>query len=180
MNEGAASDQARYQAAFTDQEWSLLVGLPHSVLSAASAVESDSGRRTLAEGEAGLGAIADGRGSGNALVAAVAAELVDRLGGDPELGEEPPVVVSPEDPATYVTATLDRARAAKALLVARAAEGGSTVGEGDAGAYRHWLVTIAEAVVGAAPTGSLLGFGGESISEAEQTFVHKLTVALGD
>jgi hypothetical protein len=169
-----------YQSNFNDHEWSLLVGLPQSVLSAASAVETDSGRRTLVEGEAGLGAIADGRLSGNPLVEAIAGELVDRLGGDPELGEEPPVVVAPSDPAHYVAETLERARAAKALLSSRASDASSMVDEGDAGAYRHWLVTIAETVVEAAPTGGLLGIGGDHVSEAEQTFVHRLTLALGD
>jgi hypothetical protein len=174
------TETAGYRTIFNDQEWSLLVGLPQSVLSAASVVETDSGRRTLAEGEAGLGTIADGRLSGNPLVEAIAAELVDRLGGDPELGEEPPVVVAPEDPQAYVAETLERARAAKALLASRALDGQAAVGEGDAGAYRHWLVTIAETVVEAVPSGGVLGFGGDQVTEAEQTFVHRLTVALDD
>ena len=66
-----------------DEQWSLLVGLPQSVMTAASAAERDSGRRTHAEGEAGL---SDRRRpqSGNPLVEAIATELVDRLGGDPD------------------------------------------------------------------------------------------------
>lgn len=171
---------ADYGSIFNDQEWSLLVGLPQSVLSAASAVETDSSRRTLAEGEAGLGAIADGRLSGNPLVEAIAGELVDRLGGDPELGEEPPVVALPEDTKAYVAETLERVRAAKALLASRARDGQAAVDEGDAGAYVHWLATIAETVVEAVSSGGVLGFGGDQVTEAEQTFVHRLTVALGD
>jgi hypothetical protein len=162
-----------YDTVFNDAEWSLLVGLPQSVLSAASAVDHNSAKRTQAEGEAGLEAIADGRQSGNPLVEAVATELVDRVGGDPELGEEPPVVVTPPDPAAYVTDTLSRAREATALLAAKA-------GVGDAGAYRHWLVTIAEQVVAAAPTGGLFGIGGEQVSAAEGRFVHQLSEALRD
>lgn len=167
-----------YETVFSDEEWSLLVGLPQSVLSAASVVERNSMRRTMAEGEAGLDAIADGRQSGNALVEAVASELVFRVGGDPELGEEPPVVVVPHDSDTYVSETLSRARQATDLIAAKV--GSSVLNEGDAGAYRHWLVTIAEQVVEAAPSGGLLGIGGEQVSPAEGQFVHQLVTALGD
>ena len=70
---------------FSDEEWGLLTGLPQSVLTAASAAESDSTRRTMAENAAGLETIAAGRESASALVAAVAAEIVSRV-GDPENG----------------------------------------------------------------------------------------------
>jgi hypothetical protein len=162
-----------YETIFNDEEWSLLVGLPQSVLSAASAVEKNSTRGTFAEGEAGLSAIADGRESGSPLVEAVAQELVFRVGGDPDLGEEPPVVVIPDDPATYVAETLSRAKQARALLASR-------VDEGDAGAYRHWLMTIAGGVVEAATSGGILGIGGDQVSAAEGRFVHQLGVVLGD
>lgn len=161
-----------YQEDFNDVEWNLLVGLPQAVLAAASAAEDDSTRRTLAEGEAGLDAIGEGRTHGNPLVEAIAAELVERV-GDPELGEEPPVVISPSDPGAMIQDCLARAKEATALLAGR-------VSEGDAGAYRHWLVTIAERVVEAAPTGGVLGIGGEQVTAAEQRFVHQLTVALND
>ena len=154
-----------------DEQWSLLVGLPQSVMTAASAAERDSGRRTHAEGEAGLEAIADGRDSGSPLVEAIATEIVDRLGGDPDRGEEPDVVPVPADPSRTIAECLSRAQEARALLV-------SKVDAGDAGAYRHWLVTIAERVVEAAASG-VLGFG-EQISESEQDFVRNLTVALND
>lgn len=155
----------------SNEQWSLLVGLPQSVMTAASAAERDSGHRTHAEGEAGLEAISDGRNNGNPLVEAIAAEVIDRLGGDPELGEEPEVVPVPDDPSRAIADCLSRAAEARTLLV-------STVDDGDAGAYRHWLVTIAERVVEAAASG-VLGFG-EQVSESEQDFVRDLTVALND
>jgi capsid protein len=166
-------DYVSYETIFTDQEWSLLVGLPQAVMSAASAVEKNSARQTLVEGEAGLDAVADGRQSGNPLVEAVATELVFRVGGDPDLGEEPPIVVVPDDAATYVAETLRRAKAARTLLAEK-------VGEGDAGAYRHWLVMIAAQVVEAAPTGGVFGIGGEQVSPSEGRFVHQLAAALDD
>jgi hypothetical protein len=162
-----------YQEKFGDAEWNLLVGLPHAVASAASLAEADGTRRTRIEGEAGLAAIADGRELGSPLVREIAAQLIERIGGDPELGEEPPVVVAPEDPAAYVDDTLERADRAVRVLAGQ-------VDEGDAGAYRHWLVTIAERVVAAASSGGVLGLGGERVTEAEQTFLQRLGVTLND
>jgi hypothetical protein len=156
---------------FSDEEWGLLVGLPQAVLTAASAAEADSTRRTMAESAAGLDAIATGRGLGSPLVAAVAAEIVSRV-GDPEAGDELPVI-TPADPAVAIADTLDRARAAVALL-------GTRVDEGEAGAYKHWLVGIAEQVVTAAPSGGVLGIGGELVSEPELRFREELATVLGD
>jgi hypothetical protein len=162
-----------YQEKFGDAEWNLLVGLPHAVASAASLAQADGVRRTRIEGEAGLAAIADGRESASPLVRQIAAQLIERIGGDPELGEEPAVVVEPEDPTAYVDDTLERAGRSVELLA-------DQVDEGEAGAYRHWLATIAEQVVGAASSGGVLGIGGDRVTEAEQTFLHRLGVTLGD
>ena len=158
-----------YQSRFTDQEWSLLVGLPESVLSAASAAETDTPRRTQAENEAGLEAISDGRVLGNKLVETIASVLIERLGADPELGEEPAVAIVPDDPWAYANETIARARAARALLTAK-------VGKGDVGAYCHWLVTVAERVIATANS----GVGTERVTPAEFNFVHRLNVALED
>ena len=156
---------------FTDSEWGLLVGLPQSVLTAASAAEHDGTRRTLAENAAGLDAIAEGRESASPLVTAVAAELVSRV-GDPESGEELPAI-SPPDPAAYAQDVLSRARSAAQLLSTK-------VSEGEAGAYKHWLVTIAEQVVTAAPSGGVLGIGGEVVTDSEREFRDELAAVLND
>ncbi|WP_422739486.1 hypothetical protein ACN263_09790 [Micromonospora sp. WMMD729] len=156
---------------FSDEEWGLLVGLPQSVLTAASAAESDGTRRTMAENAAGLESIGAGRESASPLVAAVAGEIVTRV-GDPEAGEELPVI-APADPQAYLDDVLVRAREAAVLLAAR-------VDEGEAGAYKHWLVTIADQVVGAASSGGLLGLGGESVSDSERRFRDRLAHVLND
>lgn len=156
---------------FSDEEWGLLVGLPQSVLTAASAAESDGTRRTRAENAAGLETISAGRGSAIPLVAAVAGELVARV-GDPEAGEELPVI-APADPETYLDDVLARAAKAAALLAAR-------VDEGQAGAYKHWLVEIAEHVVTAASTGGILGLGGDVVSDSERRFRDRLSQVLND
>lgn len=156
---------------FTDSEWGLLVGLPQSVLTAASAASPDGTRKTRAENAAGLDKISDARGSASPLVAAVAVELVTRV-GDPETGEELPVI-EPSDPAGYADDVLDRAAKAAALLASRASDG-------DAGAYKHWLVEIAETVVGAASTGGVFGIGGADVTESERKFRDRLSQVLSN
>lgn len=159
------------QLGFSDQEWGLLVGLPQSVLTAASAAESDGAKRTQQENAAGLEAIAAGRESGNPLVAQIANELVSRV-ADPDAGEELPAL-TPSDPKAYIEDVLGRAREARVLLAAK-------VDEGQAGAYTHWLVNIAEQVVTAAPTGGILGIGGDVITEGERRFRDRLAATFND
>jgi hypothetical protein len=156
---------------FSDAEWGLIVGLPQSVLTAASAAASDGARKTRAENAAGLDKISDGRGSASPLVSAVAAELLTRV-GDPELGEELPVI-APSDPQGYAADVLARAAEAATLLNAR-------VGDGDGGAYKLWLVDIAESVVGAASTGGVFGLGGADVTESERLFRDELSHVLSD
>src|SRR3954468_16154629 len=107
--EPRVTDEPVYaQFGFTDAEWGLISGLPQSVLTAASAAESDGARRTRAEAAAGLDTISDGRESPSPLVAAVAAEIVARV-GDPERGEEL-AVPAPPDPQAYAADVLARGR----------------------------------------------------------------------
>lgn len=156
---------------FSDEEWGLLVGLPQAVLTAASAAESDGTRRTRAESAAGLEAIAAGRESASPLVAAVAGELVARV-GDPEAGEELPVI-EPADPDGMIKDVLTRAGAAATLLAGK-------TDEGAAGAYKHWLLGIAEQVVTAASTGGVLGIGGDAVTDSERRFRDELAHVLND
>ena len=146
---------------FTDAEWGLLAGLPQSVLTAASAATADSARKTRAESAAGLDRISDARASASILVAAVARAVVSRT-GDPEIGEEAPVI-EPADPIGYAQDVLGRAAEAAALLSAKA-------DPADAETYKHWLVEIADTVVGAASSGGVLGLGGETVTEQERSF----------
>ena len=156
---------------FTDAEWGLLVGLPQSVLTAASAATPDSARKTRAESEAGLEVISDGRASASRLVAAIAKEIVSEV-GDPEMGEEAPVI-EPGDPIAYAEDVVGRAAEANALLVTKAEQA-------DAETYKHWLVEIADTVVGAASTGGVLGIGGETVTDSERAFRDDLGKALAD
>jgi hypothetical protein len=160
-----------YQDIFGAEEWNLLLDLPQNVIAAASAAESDSTRRTLAEGVAGLDAIAEGRGSGNPLVETVAGKLVRRL-GDPAHGADSPIARGNVDANSMIESCLARVSTANDVL--------RKVSDGDAGAYRHWLVSIAESVVSAATTGGKMGVGGEQVTAAERAFVARLGQMLGD
>lgn len=159
------------QRAYSDEEWGLLVGLPQSVMIAAIFAESDSGNRTADESGAGLDAIAAGQDSGSTLVRDVALELVNRI-GDPETGELPPTLEL-SDRSVDLAEVLGRARTATDLLSAKA-------GPGEAAAYRHWLVGIADQVVNAAKSGGFLGIGGSWVSDSERRFVAELSTVLND
>ena len=92
--------------------------------------------------------------------------------GDPELGDTPSII-EPADPQGTIADTLRRAEEATVLL-------GVRLDDGDAGAYKHWLVEIADQVVTAAQTGGLLGLGGEEITESERVFRDDLAAVLND
>ena len=164
-------DEYQVGLGLTDEEWGLLVGLPESVVVAASAAESDSGRRTAAESGAGQEAIANGRYSGNPLVEAVSTRLLE-LVGDPEDGVAPPVIEVP-DPEATIAEVIDKARTASRLLAAKAEEA-------DASAYRFWLGTIADEVVVAARSGGVMGIGGDLMTEHELEFRERLAAALDE
>ncbi|GAA0741359.1 hypothetical protein [Dactylosporangium roseum] len=154
---------------YTDEEWGILVGLPQSVLIAASQAESDGTRRTREEWTAGMATIADARGSSSTLVRSVASDVVERQ-GDVEEGEEPPVIEFPDRDAG-LTDVITRAKTAHEILTAKAEPA-------DAEAYRFWLVTVADAVVAAAKTGGVLGLGGDQVTPAERSFRDNLAAAL--
>jgi hypothetical protein len=156
---------------FTDAEWGLLVGLPQSVLTAASAATHDSARKTRAETAAGLDEISDARASASPLVVAVASAVLDQT-GDPDRGEEMPAI-EPADPVGYGQDVVSRAGEAAVLLAAKA-------DPADAETYKHWLVEIADSVVGAASSGGVLGIGGDVVSDNERAFRDALAKALSD
>jgi hypothetical protein len=73
----------------------------------------------------------------------------------------------------YAEDVLERATEAAALLAGKAAGA-------DAETYKHWLVEIADLVVGAASTGGVLGVGGEPVTDAERSFRDELAKVLAD
>jgi len=172
MSEDSVTDEPLYATfGFTDAEWGLLVGLPQSVLTAASVATHDSARKTRAETAAGLDQISDARASASPLVTAIAKAVLDQT-GDPDRGEELPAI-EPSDPIGYGQDVVGRAAEASALLAAKA-------DPADAETYKHLLVEIADSVVGAASTGGVLGIGGDTVTDNERAFRDALAKALSD
>jgi hypothetical protein len=143
------------------REWELLVTLPGRVVIAATSAQPDPARRTVAEGLAGLDAIAAGRSSASPLVrdvvSAVYHEPDDRQGGPPD--------------GTGAAEVMAACREAGRLLADR-------VDRTNAEAYRRWLLAIATRVCHAARTGGLRGVGGAALGPAERRFLADLTAAL--
>ena len=152
------------KSAFSNGEWYLLVRLPRWVALAASAAEADSPLRTAAEKDAGLIAIANGRGFGNRLVETLAHQLLDEF-------DEPDAADSRIDfkkAAAGVAAVLERARTAANVLAEKA-------DPTETAAYRRWLLSITDTVVGVARSGAFQG----GVSEAERRFRENLAQSLG-
>jgi hypothetical protein len=160
-----SATRQRTEMPFRRAEWDLLVKLPGRVVVAATSAQADPARRTVAEGLAGIDAIAAGRASVSRLVRDIVAAIYDEPDDDRPMAEEF------TDRGAGIAEVLDGCRAAGQLLAER-------VGRMDADAYRHWLVAIATRVCHAARTGSLLGFGGEPASPAERRFLTDLQAAL--
>lgn len=146
--------------AFRPEEWDLLTRLPARVMIAATSAEADSARRTVAEGLAGLDAIAAGQSSASLLVRAV----VHAIYAEP--AEDTPAAQEFVDRVGGLAEVLRDCRTASGMLVDRAAAP-------DSRAYRQWLLTIARTVCG---TGGLLGR--HRLSEAETRFLADLEAAL--
>lgn len=151
--------------AFEPHEWELLTRLPARIMIAAISAERDSDRRTVAEGLAGINAVAAGMASPSDLVRAIVAAIYA------EADVDPPAAEQFRDPEAGITQVLAACRAAALVLEARASGP-------DAEAYRRWLRTIAEKVCGAAKSGGVLGVGAVAHSTAEQTFLSDLEDAL--
>jgi hypothetical protein len=155
----------RTELPFSREEWELLVRLPGRVAVAATSVEPDPARRTVAEGLAGIDAIAAGRASASRLVrdvvAAIYAEYED---------EAQPVATEHTDRSAGIAGVLGDCRRAGRLLAERA-------GREDGDGYRHWLESIAARVCHAARTGWLFGVGGPPVTAAERQFLTDLTAA---
>lgn len=155
--------------AYAPDEWELLTHLPARVMIAAASAEADSTPRTVAEGIAGLEAIAAGRNSDSDLVRAVVAAIYAASDADAE--DDPPTAEEFTDRPAGPAEVLAACRTASALLSARA-------DPADAAAYRQWLQTIAARVCGASGSGGALGLGAARVSTAEQRFLADLGEAL--
>jgi hypothetical protein len=159
------SNRTRAGLPFRQEEWDLLVGLPGRVVVAATSAQSDTPRRTVSEGLAGIDAIAAGRVSSSRLVRDIVATIDERADNDPPAAEEF------SDPAAGIADVLDACRAATGVL-------SGCADPGDSEAYRQWIASIAVQVCGESRSGGVLGAGGARVSPAERRFLDDLTAAL--
>jgi hypothetical protein len=146
-------------------EWDLLVRLPGRVLVAATSAEPDGARQTVAEGLAGIEAIAAGRASPSRLVRDVVAAIYAERDDDPPSAEEF------TNGWVGIAGVLAECRAVSRTLADRTPSA-------DAAAYRGWLLAIAGTVCAAARTGGIFWLGGEQVTTAERRFLDELAAAL--
>jgi hypothetical protein len=143
----------------------LLTHLPARVMIAAAASGAPVASRTVAEGIAGLDAIAAGRASSSDLVRAVAATIYAEPDRDRPAAEQVPAA------PLAGAQVLAECRAASTVLRARARPV-------DSAAYRHWLETIAARVCGASRNGKISCVAGVRARAAEHQFLAALSAAL--
>ena len=160
------SGQPSGYATFSPEEWERLVRLPGQVVIAATSAEADGGRRTVAEGLAGLDAIAGGRSSTNPLIRHVVATIYA------ERDDNQPAAEEFVDRAAGLAAVLMSCHRAAAVLADHTMQS-------DRLAYQEWLRSIAERVCGAADSGGVFRLGGERISAAEAEFLDDMSRAFG-
>lgn len=158
-------------AAYPPAEWELLTRLPARVIVAATSAEPDGPRRTVAEGLAGIDAIAAGRAFDSDLVRAVVAAIYTESDEESPAAEDPPASPNHSDRAAGLAEVLAACRQAVQVLAARA-------DPADSAAYRQWVQSVAARVCGASRSGGLLGIGGDQVSPAELQFLDDLAVAL--
>jgi len=134
------SNQPRQQSAalsFDRDEWELIVTLPRRVLMAAVAAAPAEGRR-VAEGIAGIEAIASGLASPSSLVREVVGSIYSESYHGSQSRQEAAV-----EGDSGIVQTLAACRYASEVLATRSAPD-------DAAAYREWLSHIAAVVTGVA------------------------------
>lgn len=151
---------------FATEQWRLLTQLPAEIMIATIALQEDGPRRTVAEGLAGLDAIAAGRGSDSDLVRAVVAAIYS----EPE-DDRPGQAPLPDRPQERRSGVLADCRRVADIL-----RGGAD--PADAAAYRHWIQQVAVRVFGASRSGGVLGLTGETVRPVEREFLDDLATAL--
>ncbi|MFC4020741.1 hypothetical protein ACFOW4_22745 [Micromonospora sp. GCM10011542] len=148
-------------AVYSAAEWDLLTGLPGRVIVAAASPGPGRAVRGVAEGLAGLDAVAAGRAFDSDLVRAVVAAIYARHDGPP----------APAERLTDLVDLLSACRAAVRVLERRA-------DPADSAAYRQWVQSVAARVCRAVPTPGERS-AEHPLSPADRRFLERLGGALG-
>jgi len=155
----------RTELSFRREEWDFLVRLPGRLVVAATLADATGPRRSVAEGLAGIDAIAAGRFAGSRLVRDVVSAIYDETEDRLSPGE-----VGVTDPVTAVPEVLIACRSAAAMLARR-------VAREDADAYQHWFESIAARVCQAARADGLFGPAVRPLGDGQRRFLAALSAA---
>jgi hypothetical protein len=156
------SARARDIEAVEPDEWNLLVRLPGRVVVAATLAVAGPPSRTVAEGIAGIDAVAAGRYSACDLVRAVVAAIYSASDQGPDL--------APHAGMTLAEALADCRMAARVLA--------RRFDRAQADGYRGWLLAVAARACQALLPGGLAERGAHDVPLAERAFLGQLDAAL--
>jgi hypothetical protein len=172
MTETNTETPSTVRAAFAPEEWDILRGVPREAAIAAAIADPDGSFGATKAIVAAFKELVAGTTEfpGNALIAELLLEL--RTGSEGPEDQDETLELDEAERDRRLAETLDRARAANALLAAKA---DPTAAE----EYRRWVVRIARKAVRSAKSGGFLGIGGERVTETEAAFVADLRAALG-
>jgi hypothetical protein len=154
---------------FTPDEWHLISRLPVEIAAAASVAEENHEAGSTRELLAAISTLLSGAMllRHNALVQAVFDEYKADGRGEAELLE-----LSQDPPADFVDVALEQTRQAVTILAERP-------NRDEAIEFKLWLRGIASDIVMSSARGGFLGIGRAPVTEAEATFLDRLTNALG-
>jgi hypothetical protein len=156
--------------AFAPEDWARVVGAPMLAGIAVTAAEPGGLWGAVRESVAVAGAVREGKGGANPLIAEIAAAYETAEGRELARGVLKEQARG-KPPAAVVEAAVAELAAVATLVAAKAPEA--------APGFRDWLKGIAARVAEAGSEGGFLGFGGEKVSDAERATLDRIAAALG-
>jgi hypothetical protein len=155
------------KASFTDDEWERLTRAP-LVAGMAITIADPGGPIEISKEMMATLRAATVPPSQEELLAALALDIEAAV----QQKSNPARNFKPTSAATAGTEILDELRAVDAIVADKATPE-------ETQAFRHWLVTAAQAAADAAKEGGFIGFGAVQVSEGEQAMLDQLRSALG-
>lgn len=155
---------------FTPDEWTKVLESIVAAGVAIAAADPSGWWGTFKEAAAGTPVLSDAKDDPNLN------ELIKSAITDFERSDDGSILAMQQrfrhgDPAESVRRSLESLHEVSAILDTNAAD--------DAAAFKSWLYAISEKVAEAAVEGSILGFGGTRVSEAERRTLRDISRALG-
>ena len=156
---------------FSPDEWSRVAASPMVVCAAVSAADPGGLWGLLKEASAGGFALVQAKRDPNAnpLLKAMADDLsnADTRGS---ITSSAQAVFKDAKPSSIKEKALNELRAVASIVDSNAPE--------DAGAFKDWLLAIAQKAAESAKEGGFLGFGGVAVSDAEKVALGEISQAL--